>query len=740
MPTAARSAAWATGYRNLPGPVLGREPLPVTYPNALLACKVEIALGADVTQPWWTWSWEDITRYVRHADGITVTEGRQDEGSLVQPGKGNLRLDNRDGRFSRRNPTGPYYGLLTKNTPIRASVDPGSGEVARMEMFVTEWPSRSDRSLSDVTVPITCAGILRRLGQGAVLKSALRRVFDAAATSPTAYWPLEDGDLVTVGASGLVGGAPTSEIVSPGVFGGLPIGASGAAAGVDFSGGGSLSLPTGQTVAASPSGWEFECVVAFDVLPTLTVGQCKAIALASSTGVAASMGFGLKNSGGLIYWSDFIYDASGSGANVALTTLGQVEAGRTYHVRMVGHQEGAGLRLTVYVDGVSEFDDGFDATLLMPGTILLNTSYDPTNTALVANTPFIAHAAFWNAARTTTPTTYLAGDGYAGEMAHERIARLCAEEGVTFTNSASISPTMGPQRPETFLNLLREAEAVDAGILYERGFGLGYQSRSERHNAPVAFTLDFDQGHISINPEHADDDQLTRNRWTVKRVNGSDATIEDAEHIAANGLYDDSVDLNVETDDQCAQEASWRVHLGTVEEERWPRFDINFASAGGRTLIPDWMALSFGPRINVNNPPDMYSPDPVDAFVEGREEKWDPVNWDAAIFTTPARPYDIHVVGDTTDNRGRVDAANSTVSVDATAGATTISVASTGALWRTGAVNFDIGVGGERMTVTDISGGSSPQTFTVTRSVNGVSKAQTAGSAVRLWRSGVYAL
>ncbi|PAN01002.1 hypothetical protein CJI59_13820 [Streptomyces sp. Alain-F2R5] len=45
---------------------------------------------------------------------------------------------------------------------------------------------------------------------------------------------------------------------------------------------------------------------------------------------------------------------------------------------------------------------------------------------------------------------------------------------------------------------------------------------------------------------------------------------------------------------------------------------------------------------------------------------------------------------------------------------------------------FDITVGGERMTVTSVSGTASPQTFTVVRSVNGVVKAHEAGADVRL--------
>jgi hypothetical protein len=172
---------------------------------------------------------------------------------------------------------------------------------------------------------------------------------------------------------------------------------------------------------------------------------------------------------------------------------------------------------------------------------------------------------------------------------------------------------------------------------------------------------------------------------------------------------------------------------------------MDFASTPGSALIPAWLALEFGARANVQNPPDMYSPDPVDAFVEGREETWDPINWDAAIYTSPATAYRVHVVASTNGNQGRVDGVNSYLAADAAASDVTISVASTGALWRTGAVSFDIECSGERMTVTNISGGSSPQTFTVTRAVNGVSKAlpSMTGSIptkVHLWRPGVYAL
>ena len=71
----------------------------------------------------------------------------------------------------------------------------------------------------------------------------------------------------------------------------------------------------------------------------------------------------------------------------------------------------------------------------------------------------------------------------------------------------------------------------------------------------------------------------------------------------------------------------------------------------------------------------------------------------------------------------------------ASAGATSLSVATaSGPLWTTTADDCPlyIEVGGIRVTVTAISGASSPQTFTVTGST--VTKALASGLEVALWR------
>ncbi|GAA5056481.1 hypothetical protein [Streptomyces similanensis] len=94
----------------------------------------------------------------------------------------------------------------------------------------------------------------------------------------------------------------------------------------------------------------------------------------------------------------------------------------------------------------------------------------------------------------------------------------------------------------------------------------------------------------------------------------------------------------------------------------------------------------------------------------------------------------------------RADTDGSTLAAAAGPTDATLSVkVSVGMPWITTAANesefpFDVVVGGERMTVTKIVGASSPQTFTVVRSVNSVRKAQAAGTPVNLAEPAVVAL
>jgi hypothetical protein len=102
----------------------------------------------------------------------------------------------------------------------------------------------------------------------------------------------------------------------------------------------------------------------------------------------------------------------------------------------------------------------------------------------------------------------------------------------------------------------------------------------------------------------------------------------------------------------------------------------------------------------------------------------------------PAGPWTVGVVED--PMLGRADTDGCTLSSGITATATSVAVTSNpGPRWIDSATYpamfpFDVTVGGEVMRVTACTGTGLTQTFTVTRSINGIIKAHTAGASVSL--------
>lgn len=88
----------------------------MSFPQSPLDLRAELKLS----------SWTNITSYNLQRDGtsppVSITRGRQNESGPASPAKMATQWNNRDGRFSPRNPAGPYYGLLGRNTPLRYSV------------------------------------------------------------------------------------------------------------------------------------------------------------------------------------------------------------------------------------------------------------------------------------------------------------------------------------------------------------------------------------------------------------------------------------------------------------------------------------------------------------------------------------------------------------------------------------------------------------------------------------------
>ncbi|MGE5830039.1 MAG: hypothetical protein ACM30G_17010, partial [Micromonosporaceae bacterium] len=506
----------------------GRTPLsasrtPITFPTTNLTLLTRIAPGADLSADPATWSWSEISEFVRWdgGNGIGVEDGRRDGSGLVTTTTARMMLDNRDGRFSRRNPASPYFGQLSTRTPIWVEVDPGDGGHTRLEAFVESWPVRwPDESLNDCYVLIECAGIMRYLQQspGDAKSAALRSLTSSASALSTglvAYWPLEDLAGSRSASTPIVGArAATVQYPKRVTFGERgPDGTAGAAL-----------LVTGDPVVA---GADNEPALLLQI-PDHTPGELVASfwfqgsPFTETAGVPEDADLATAES-----WLNFDDDSTIGSVLIRFTEVypytGSADSYVTADAWSGRNTAGVeiGSEINTTTSGIRVFDGGWHQVQLRMAQsggdvsmalLLDGTQYSSqTLTTQTLGTPYELKAATSggvSGALLTTPNAVLrmsavtvhndlvdatslydAGAGYPGEQAHERIERLCLEEGVLYSSLAVTSEPVGVQSVDTLLPLLREAEAVDLGVLYEKRWGLAYQSRTERYNRNVALSL-----------------------------------------------------------------------------------------------------------------------------------------------------------------------------------------------------------------------------------------------------------
>lgn len=338
--------------------------------------------------------------------------------------------------------------------------------------------------------------------------------------------------------------------------------------------------------------------------------------------------------------------------------------------------------------------------------------------------------------------------GYVGEVATVRFFRLCRERGVPggAFQAAVPSVPMGPQTTGTFTSLLDEVAAVDGGVIVEDfdTFGLAYRPSGAIFNQEPVVVLDAAGESAISNPYvTVKDDQGFRNEITAQRPGGSSFTATTDPAPADEDVYDEAVTVNVVDDPALGDQAAWRLHKGTWPANRSPTITVDLAVAPH--LATDVVRLREGDLVRLINMPSQHPLGPEhDFIVQGISESQSPNVWRLTLNASPAGPWSVAVLED--DTLGRLDTAGAELSTGIDDNDTSLSVATTlGPLWITTSTHgaefpFDVLIGGERMTVTAITGGSSPQTFTVTRSTNGVAKAHASGASVVLADPAVLAL
>jgi hypothetical protein len=207
------------------------------------------------------------------------------------------------------------------------------------------------------------------------------------------------------------------------------------------------------------------------------------------------------------------------------------------------------------------------------------------------------------------------------------------------------------------------------------------------------------------------------------------------------GRYDETLTLNLYTDSQTEDAAGWRLHLGTVDEARFPVIGVNLARAvyaASSTLSRSVEDLDVGDRFTIADPPAWLPPDTISLLALGTIETLSNFTETIDVNCGPETPYGQVAIYDDSASRYTSDGTVTAEALDTTETGVDVTTAS-GPVWSDADGDFQVIVGGEVMTVTAISGATASQTFTVTRSVNGVVKSHSPGAEVRLHPARVYA-
>lgn len=546
---------------------------------------------------------------------------------------------------------------------------------------VSSWPARWDVSGKDVYVTVEASGLLRRLGQGAApLQSTLRRRIPSIPRL-LAYWPMEDLAAAKQAASPLVGVRPLkaapmnwAAVDSLASSSPLPTVKTASGALTHLSG----RIPIGSTSSTS---WLIQYVYRLDTVNT----TLRTILRVLTSGTVAEWLIQMNNNTSRILGKD-------SDGNTLFTSdyaIGSDLYNQWIAVDFSAIQDGPNVDF-----GIVWQDIGGDAGS-GPGTFagtvgrLLGVAspedgYSPDIDGLA-----IGHISAWSTWDTTTAGAYDGAiDAWAGETAGERMIRLADEETLPLTvlGDTSVQERVGVQRPATLLSLLEDAADADGGILYEQreAVGLVYRDRVSLYNQTPALELGYTEpGHIAPPLEPVDDDQKVANDVTVERAGGSSgrAVLEEGPlsiQAAPNGVgvYQDSVTLNLYQDAQTDQHAGWRMHLGTVDEARYPVVHIDLAAAP--SLIDAVTDVDSGDRLTISDPPEWLPPGLIDLLAQGYTERiGHPVDWDLYFNCTPGGPWTVAVY-----NADHRDTAGSELAAAIDADDTTAYVLTTlGPLW-----------------------------------------------------------
>lgn len=533
-------------------------------------------------------------------------------------------------------------GVALKNGP----------DIARFWGEVPAWPQHWDTTGTDIWVPLEAAGISRRLGQGASpVSSTLFYGITHDVPSLLAYWPCEDEELATSIASPING-------VPPGTF--------------------TLAIPDFASFTrfeASKPLPQFNGATVVFTIPSYTATtntfQVHFLLSVPSTGQPADNTPIITlytNSPDAPIW-DIFYEDAGSGGEFSIHAYDeQINIlydsgglsgfdidGKIIRVTFEFTQNGADIDFTLAILQVGD-STGTAFSDTLAGKTLGEIHDIIFNILGGLDTVAFGHVVVQNEIGSIYDL-HEELNAYKSEVAATRITRLCAQNSipVQIIGDPADTQPMGAQLPMTLLELLKEAAETDKGLLFEpRNFlGFAYRTRADLYTQTPVLELNYTANDFDTVPIPVDDDQYTRNDITVQLSGGSSfRAVQDTGPLSilappdGVGIYDDSVTISIDDDSYLPNQALWRLHLGTVDEPRYPQIGVNL-SRPGFTKDAAAKQLDIGDKISIDNLPSWVTPDDdVILLALGFTETLSNFIHRIDVNTAPASPYEIAAYGE----------------------------------------------------------------------------------------------
>lgn len=686
-------------------------------------------------------AWQDITANddVFTDTPITIRRGQGDESAAFRPASISMRLANDDDMYRTSNPESPLYGKAGRNTPTRVSVGGAVRGIVESSSWAPDQTQdfRASPRRGKAWVDLQGGGLLQRIGQWTqMLRSPFHRV-NSALSDLTGYWPMENEPQEATLTPEIAGSrtgtvryvtAPSND--SP--MGSEPL--------VKI---GSQGFMEGYfaTTGSTTNGWQLSWVMRLPIQPD------------GSTAIAPMEWELVDGSTGSLQWVGtslwlFTFDASG-GSQAEIVLDGSATDFTKWNM----------FRYKVSVSGgtaTGEFSWYEDGGNIIGGS----DTYSATTTSElkrwfvgIASGGENSETAYGHVLGTASTVSDLESDdriqsfrGWVSEPASFRFSRLCSEFGILHyvSNSFDDSSPMGPQRPDSLPNLIREIVATEDAMLYDHltELRLYFLSRYDRYNKTPALTLIPED--LPTLPREVTDDLDVHNVVTASQRDGGDYTATDdtgplGTQDPPDGVGEYRQTVNVNVDDETTnlpQVANWWLRRGTVNLPRYPQLTIDLNAKPD--LVSDVEAVDIGDVIEITG----FRENTIRLHVLGYTET---IGTHSRRIVFTCAPDQQFVTG-VYDDVARYDSASTTLKTAVSSAATSLTFTTTDGndLWSTTAEPYDVFIAGERITVTSMgsASGSGPydQTATVTRAVNGISKALAAGEEIHIATPGRWAL